>query len=145
MDVQTLTFIIVGATFALYIAIAIWARAGQLTIFTLRVAVYLPGYGWDGNSGNWMSAACHFVAGLISFMGYDGAVYLMGWTGGYVLLALFSFPRKFGKFTVQASWGSLLLTNRAYGCCILCNLRLLYIRCRPNAWRRCGIQPLLRG
>ena len=103
MDVQTLTFIIVGASFALYIAIAIWARAGSTNDFYVAGGGVPPVMNGMATAADWMSAASFIsMAGLISFMGYDGAVYLMGWTGGYVLLALCLAPylRKFGKFTV---------------------------------------------
>ncbi|CAM9397005.1 unnamed protein product [Pylaiella littoralis] len=89
MDVQLLTFIIVGATFALYIAIAVWARAGSTNDFYVAGGGVPPVLNGMATAADWMSAASFIsMAGLISFMGYDGAVYLMGWTGGYVLLAL---------------------------------------------------------
>ena len=103
MDVQAWTFLIVGLSFALYIGIAVWSRAGSTGEF------YVAGKGVPAmangmaTAADWMSAASFLsMAGLISFMGYDGSVYLMGWTGGYVLLALLLAPylRKFGRFTV---------------------------------------------
>jgi cation/acetate symporter len=103
MDLQTLTFIVVGATFALYIGIAIWARAGTTREFYIAGGGIPPIANGMATAADWMSAASFLsMAGLISFMGYDGAVYLLGWTGGYVLLALCLAPylRKFGKFTV---------------------------------------------
>ncbi|WP_028109805.1 sodium:solute symporter family protein [Ferrimonas futtsuensis] len=103
MDLQTLTFIIVGLTFALYIGIAIWAKAGSTTEFYVAGGGVPPVANGMATAADWMSAASFIsMAGLISFMGYDGGVYLMGWTGGYVLLALCLAPylRKFGKFTV---------------------------------------------
>ncbi|WP_417346881.1 sodium:solute symporter family protein [Ferrimonas sp.] len=103
MDLQTLTFIIVGLTFALYIGIAIWAKAGSTNEFYVAGGGVPPVANGMATAADWMSAASFIsMAGLISFMGYDGGVYLMGWTGGYVLLALCLAPylRKFGKFTV---------------------------------------------
>ncbi|MBL7980368.1 MAG: cation acetate symporter [Flavobacteriales bacterium] len=103
MDILTWTYIIVGATFALYIGIAIWARAGSTKEFYVAGGGVSPLANGMATAADWMSAASFIsMAGLISFMGYDGSVYLMGWTGGYVLLALLLAPylRKFGKFTV---------------------------------------------
>ncbi len=103
MDVQTLTYIIVGVTFALYIAIALWSRAGSSKEFYVAGGGVPPLANGMATAADWMSAASFIsMAGLISFSGYDGSVYLMGWTGGYVLLALLLAPylRKFGKFTV---------------------------------------------
>ena len=106
MDVQLLTFIIVGASFALYIAIAIWARAGSTNDFYVAGGGVPPVLNGMATAADWMSAASFIsMAGLISFMGYDGAVYLMGWTGGYVLLALCLAPylRKSRSVTIPAS------------------------------------------
>ncbi|MGO3301016.1 MAG: sodium:solute symporter family transporter, partial [Pseudoalteromonas sp.] len=103
MDVQTLTFIIVGLSFALYIGIAIWARAGSTKEFYVAGGGVPPLANGMATAADWMSAASFIsMAGIISFSGYDGGVFLMGWTGGYVLLALCLAPylRKFGKFTV---------------------------------------------
>ena len=103
MDVQTLTYIIVGFTFAIYIGIAIWSRAGSAKDFYVAGGGVPPLANGMATAADWMSAASFIsMAGLISFSGYDGSVYLMGWTGGYVLLALLLAPylRKFGKFTV---------------------------------------------
>ena len=99
MDVQTLTFIFVGATFALYIAIAIWSRAGNTDDFYVAGGGVSPLANGMATAADWMSAASFIsMAGIISFVGRDGSVYLMGWTGGYVLLALllayFLFSRK---------------------------------------------------
>ncbi len=89
MDLKTLTFIVVGATFALYIGIAIWARAGTTKEFYVAGTGVHPVANGMATAADWMSAASFIsMAGLIAFMGYDGSVYLMGWTGGYVLLAL---------------------------------------------------------
>ena len=100
---QLWTYIMVGLTFSLYIGIAIWARAGSTKEFYVAGGGVSPMANGMATAADWMSAASFIsMAGLISFMGYDGAVYLMGWTGGYVLLALLLAPylRKFGKFTV---------------------------------------------
>ena len=103
MDVQTWTYLIVGLSFALYIGIAIWSRAGSTSEFYIAGKGVSPLANGMATAADWMSAASFLgMAGLISFMGRDGSVYLMGWTGGYVLLALLLAPylRKFGKFTV---------------------------------------------
>ena len=100
MDVQVLTFIFVGATFALYIGIAIWSRAGNTDDFYVAGGGVSPLANGMATAADWMSAASFIsMAGIISFVGRDGSVYLMGWTGGYVLLALLLAPylRKFGK------------------------------------------------
>ncbi len=103
MGVQTWTFIIVGITFLLYIGVAIWARAGSTKEFYVAGGGVSPLANGMATAADWMSAASYLsMAGLISFMGYGGSQYLMGWTGGYVLLALLLAPylRKFGQFTV---------------------------------------------
>ena len=103
MELKTLTYLIVGASFALYIGIAIWSRAHNTRDFYIAGRGVSPIANGMATAADWMSAASFIsMAGLIAFLGYDGAVYLMGWTGGYVLLALFLAPylRKFGKFTV---------------------------------------------
>ncbi|MDO6477105.1 sodium:solute symporter family protein [Alteromonas sp. 1_MG-2023] len=123
MDVQLLTFIIVGASFALYIAIAIWARAGSTTDFYVAGGGVPPVVNGMATAADWMSAASFIsMAGLISFMGYDGAVYLMGWTGGYVLLALCLAPylRKFGKFTVPDFIGDRYYSQTARTVAVFC-------------------------
>jgi len=103
MTVQIWTYIIVGITFSLYIGIAIWSRAGSTKDFYVAGGGVSPLANGMATAADWMSAASFIsMAGIISFTGYDGSVYLMGWTGGYVLLALLLAPylRKFGKFTV---------------------------------------------
>ena len=103
MDLQTMTYLVVGATFALYIGIAIWSRASTTKDFYVAGTGVHPVANGMATAADWMSAASFIsMAGLISFMGYDGAVYLLGWTGGYVLLALLLAPylRKYGKYTV---------------------------------------------
>lgn len=103
MELKTLTYLVVGASFALYIGIAIWSRAHDTRDFYIAGKGVSPIANGMATAADWMSAASFIsMAGLIAFLGYDGSVYLMGWTGGYVLLALFLAPylRKFGKFTV---------------------------------------------
>jgi cation/acetate symporter len=103
MELKTLTYIFVGASFALYIGIAVWSRAHNTRDFYIAGKGVSPIANGMATAADWMSAASFIsMAGLIAFLGYDGSVYLMGWTGGYVLLALFLAPylRKFGKFTV---------------------------------------------
>ena len=103
MDVQTLTYLFVGASFAVYIAIAVWSRAASTRDFYVAGGHVHPVANGMATAADWMSAASFIsMAGIIAFLGYDGSVYLMGWTGGYVLLALLLAPylRKFGEFTV---------------------------------------------
>jgi len=103
MSLQSLTYIVVGLSFALYIGIAIWSRAHNTRDFYIAGKGVSPLANGMATAADWMSAASFIsMAGLIAFLGYDGSVYLMGWTGGYVLLALLLAPylRKFGKFTV---------------------------------------------
>ena len=114
MDVQNWTYIIVIATFAIYIGIAIWSRASTTGEFYVAGKSIPPIANGMATAADWMSAASFIsMAGLISFMGYDGSVYLMGWTGGYVLLALLLAPylRKFGKFTVPDFIGERYYSN----------------------------------
>jgi cation/acetate symporter len=123
MDVQTWTYLIVGATFLLYIAIAIWARAGSTQEFYVAGGGVHPVANGMATAADWMSAASFIsMAGIISFAGYDGAVYLMGWTGGYVLLALLLAPylRKFGKFTVPDFIGDRYYSNVARTVAVVC-------------------------
>ncbi len=123
MDIQTLTFIIVGGSFALYIAIAIWSRAGSTQEFYVAGGGVHPVANGMATAADWMSAASFIsMAGLISFMGYDGAVYLLGWTGGYVLLALCLAPylRKFGKFTVPDFIGDRYYSQTARTVAVIC-------------------------
>jgi cation/acetate symporter len=123
MDVQAWTFLIVGITFAIYIGIAIWSRAGSTKEFYIAGGGVHPIANGMATAADWMSAASFIsMAGLISFMGYDGAVYLMGWTGGYVLLALLLAPylRKFGKFTVPDFIGDRYYSNVARTVAVIC-------------------------
>lgn len=125
MSVQTWTFILVGITFALYIGIAIWSRAGSTNEFYVAGGGVPPVLNGMATAADWMSAASFIsMAGLISFMGYDGAVYLLGWTGGYVLLALLLAPylRKFGKFTVPDFIGDRYYSNTARTVAVFCAL-----------------------
>ena len=125
MDVQTLTFIFVGATFALYIVIAIWSRAGNTDDFYVAGGGVSPLANGMATAADWMSAASFIsMAGIISFVGRDGSVYLMGWTGGYVLLALLLAPylRKFGKYTVPDFVGDRYYSNVARIVAVVCVL-----------------------
>jgi cation/acetate symporter len=125
MDVQTWTYIIVGITFAIYIGIAIWARAGSTKEFYVAGGGVGPLANGMATAADWMSAASFIsMAGIISFAGYDGAVYLMGWTGGYVLLALLLAPylRKFGKFTVPDFIGDRYYSKTARTVAVFCAL-----------------------
>lgn len=125
MDVQTWTYIIVGITFLVYIGIAIWSKAGSTGEFYVAGGGVHPLANGMATAADWMSAASFIsMAGLISFMGYDGAVYLMGWTGGYVLLALLLAPylRKFGKFTVPDFIGDRYYSNVARTVAVICAL-----------------------
>ena len=123
MDILTWTYIIVGLTFALYIGIAIWTRAGSTKEFYVAGGGVSPLANGMATAADWMSAASFIsMAGLISFMGYDGSVYLMGWTGGYVLLALLLAPylRKFGKFTVPDFVGERYYSRTARLVAVVC-------------------------
>ncbi len=125
MDVQTLTFIFVGITFAIYIGIAIWSRAGNTDDFYVAGGGVPPLANGMATAADWMSAASFIsMAGIISFVGRDGAVYLMGWTGGYVLLALLLAPylRKFGKYTVPDFVGDRYYSNVARLVAVVCVL-----------------------
>ncbi|MCE7992725.1 MAG: cation acetate symporter [Roseivirga sp.] len=116
MDVQIWTYLIVGVTFAIYIGIAVWARASSTKEFYVAGGHVPPLANGMATAADWMSAASFLsMAGLIAFSGYDGSVYLMGWTGGYVLLALLLAPylRKFGKFTVPDFIGDRYYSNVA--------------------------------
>lgn len=125
MGVQTWTWIFVIATFGLYFGIAIWARAGSTKEFYVAGGGVSPLANGMATAADWMSAASFIsMAGLISFMGYDGSVFLMGWTGGYVLLALLLAPylRKFGKFTVPDFIGDRYYSNTARTVAVICAL-----------------------
>ncbi len=125
MSVQLWTYILVGTTFALYIGIAIWSRASSTKEFYVAGGGISPLANGMATAADWMSAASFIsMAGLISFLGYDGAVYIMGWTGGYVLLALLLAPylRKFGKFTVPDFIGERYYSKTARIVAVICAL-----------------------
>ncbi|MBC3846619.1 cation acetate symporter [Winogradskyella echinorum] len=125
LDVQTWTYILVGITFTIYIGIAIWSRAGSTKDFYVAGGGVSPLANGMATAADWMSAASFIsMAGIISFAGYDGAVYLMGWTGGYVLLALLLAPylRKFGKFTVPDFIGDRYYSKTARIVAVFCAL-----------------------
>lgn len=125
MTVQLWTYTLVVITFGIYIAIAIWSRAGSTKEFYVAGGGISPWANGLATAADWMSAASFIsMAGLISFMGYDGSVYLMGWTGGYVLLALLLAPylRKFGQFTVPDFVGERYYSNTARVVAVLCAL-----------------------
>lgn len=125
MELQTLTYIVVGFTFALYIGIAIWARAGSTKDFYVAGGGIHPIQNGMATAADWMSAASFIsMAGLIalSYGGYGGSVFLMGWTGGYVILAMLLAPylRKYGKFTVPEFIGDRFYSNSARVVAVLC-------------------------
>jgi len=125
MDILTWTYILVGLSFTLYIGIAIWSRAGTTKEFYVAGGGVSPLANGMATAADWMSAASFIsMAGIISFAGYDGSVYLMGWTGGYVLLALLLAPylRKFGKFTVPDFVGDRYYSNTAKVVAVICAL-----------------------
>ena len=123
MNVQAWTFVLVAASFTLYIGIAIWSRAGTTKDFYVAGTGVSPVANGMATAADWMSAASFIsMAGLISFMGYDGSVYLMGWTGGYVLLALLLAPylRKYGAFTVPDFVGDRYYSQTARIVAVVC-------------------------
>ncbi|MBT5005688.1 MAG: cation acetate symporter [Halieaceae bacterium] len=125
MDLQTLTYVVVGFTFALYIGIAIWARAGSTKDFYVAGGGIHPIQNGMATAADWMSAASFIsMAGLIalSYGGYGGSVFLMGWTGGYVILAMLIAPylRKYGKFTVPEFIGDRFYSNSARTVAVIC-------------------------
>ena len=123
MNVQAWTFVMVGLSFALYIGVALWSKASSTGEFYVAGSNVRPVLNGMATAADWMSAASFIsMAGLISFMGRDGAVYLMGWTGGYVLLALLLAPylRKFGKFTVPDFVGDRYYSQTARFVAIIC-------------------------
>ena len=125
MDLQTMTYLVVGASFALYIGIAIWARAGTTSEFYVAGGGVHPVTNGMATAADWMSAASFIsMAGLISNMGYGGGLFLMGWTGGYVLLAMLLAPylRKFGKFTVPQFIGDRFYSKTASTVAVVCLL-----------------------
>ncbi|MCP4882712.1 MAG: cation acetate symporter [Flavobacteriales bacterium] len=125
MTLQIWTWLLIAVTFSLYIGIAIWSRASSTKEFYVAGGGVSPLANGLATAADWMSAASFIsMAGLISFSGYDGSVYLMGWTGGYVLLALLLAPylRKFGKFTVPDFIGDRYYSNVARSVAVFCAL-----------------------
>ena len=125
MDVQAWTYIIVGITFMLYIGIAIWSKANSTNEFYIAGKGVSPLANGMATAADWMSAASFLsMAGIIAFSGYDGSVYLMGWTGGYVLLALLVAPylRNFGKYTVPDFIGERYYSTNARLVAVFCAL-----------------------
>ena len=125
MDLQLWIWLMIGITFSLYIGIAIWSKAGSTKEFYVAGSGVSPIANGMATAADWMSAASFIsMAGLISFIGYDGSVYLMGWTGGYVLLALLLAPylRKFGKFTVPDFIGDRYYSDTARVVAVFCAL-----------------------
>lgn len=123
MGLQTLTFIVVGITFAIYIGIAYWARASTTSEFYIAGGGIHPIANGMATAADWMSAASFIsMAGLIAFFGYGGSVFLMGWTGGYVLLAMLLAPylRKYGKFTVPEFIGDRYYSKAARIVAVVC-------------------------
>ncbi len=125
MSLDLLTYMFIGGSFALYIGIAIWARAGSTTEFYVAGGGVPPVANGMATAADWMSAASFIsLAGIVSFMGRDGAAYLMGWTGGYVLLAMLLAPylRKFGKFTVPDFVGDRYYSKTARYIAVICTI-----------------------
>ena len=125
MDLQTITYLVVGLTFAIYIGIAVWARAGSTKDFYVAGGAVHPVLNGMATGADWMSAASFIsMAGLIANMGYGGGLFLMGWTGGYVLMACLLAPylRKFGKFTVPSFVADRFYSNGAATVAVLCLL-----------------------
>jgi len=125
MDLQTTIYLVVGLSFALYIGIAIWARAGSTSEFYVAGSGVNPVMNGMATAADWMSAASFIsMAGLIANMGYGGGLFLMGWTGGYVLLAMLLAPylRKFGKFTVPQFIGDRFYSKSASTVAVICLL-----------------------
>ena len=125
MELQIWIWLMIGLTFSLYIGIAIWSKAGSTNEFYVAGTGVSPIANGMATAADWMSAASFIsMAGLISFMGYDVSVYLMGWTGGYVLLALTLAPylRKFGKFTVPDFIGDRYYSQIARTVAVICAL-----------------------
>ncbi|MEO1220450.1 MAG: sodium:solute symporter family protein [Pseudomonadota bacterium] len=123
METQTLIYIFVGLSFSIYIGIAIWSRAGSTKDFYVAGGGVNPVVNGMATAADWMSAASFLsMAGILAFAGYDGSVYLMGWTGGYVLLALLLAPylRKFGQFTVPDFIGTKYYSKTARVVAVIC-------------------------
>ena len=138
MTVQAWTFVLVAASFTLYIGIAVWSRARSTEDFYVAGTGVSPLANGMATAADWMSAASFIsMAGLIAFLGMDGSVYLMGWTGGYVLLALLLAPylRKFGKFTVPDFIGDRFASHPARIVAVVCAIfvSFTYIGDTPDA------------
>ena len=145
MDVQTLTFIFVGVTFALYLGIAIWSRAGSTDEFYVAGGGVSPLANGMATAADWMSAASFIsMAGIISFVGRDGSVYLMGWTGGYVLLALLLAPY-LRIYRAGFRRRPILFRPGACGRCHLHPFCFLHLCGRTNARSRHRVLPLPRS
>ena len=130
MSVQIWTFVFVFLTFGLYIGIAIWSRAGSTSEFYVAGSGVSPVANGMATAADWMSAASFIsMAGLISFLGRDGTFYLMGWTGGYVLLALLLAPylRKFGKYTVPDFIGDRYYSQSARLIAVFCAIAISFV------------------
>ena len=136
MGIQGWTYLLVGLSFALYIGVALWARARSTADFFVASGDVPPVMNGMATAADWMSAASFIsMAGLISFMGYDGSVYLMGWTGGYVLLALLVAPylRKFDPIhRAGLHWGSLRVQGGAHCGRGMCHLYLVLLMSRAR-------------
>ena len=145
MDLQTLTYVVVGATFLLYMGIALASKASSTGEFYVAGKHVHPVANGMATAADWMSAASFIsMAGLIAFLGYDGSVYLMGWTGGYVLLALLLAPylRKFGKFTVPEFIGDRYLSQTARGRRrAVSDPDFVHLRRRADAWGGASCSP----
>jgi cation/acetate symporter len=123
MELQTLIYLFVGLSFAIYIGIAIWSRAGSTKEFYVAGGGVHPVLNGMATGADWMSAASFIsLAGIVAFAGSDGSAYLMGWTGGYVLLAMLLAPylRKFGKFTVPDFVGDRYYSDLARTVAVIC-------------------------
>ena len=130
MELQTLTYLVVGATFILYIGIAVWSRAATTGDFYVAGKGVHPIANGMATGADWMSAASFIsMAGLIAFLGYGGSVYLMGWTGGYVLLAMLLAPylRKYGKFTVPEFIGDRYYSSAARVVAVICLIFISFV------------------
>ncbi|QQP92956.1 cation acetate symporter (plasmid) [Skermanella sp. TT6] len=130
MELQTLTYLVVGATFVLYIGIAVWSRAATTGDFYVAGKGVHPIANGMATGADWMSAASFIsMAGLIAFLGYGGSVYLMGWTGGYVLLAMLLAPylRKYGKFTVPEFIGDRYYSSAARVVAVICLIFISFV------------------
>ena len=129
MSAQLLTYIVVGLSFVLYIGIAVWSRAGSTKDFYVAGGGVHPIANGMATAADWMSAASFIsMAGIIAFAGYDGSVYLMGWTGGYVLLALLLAPylRKFGQYTVPDFIGERYYSKVARVVAVVCLIAISF-------------------